>query len=483
MKRCFLVCVALVALVAASCTGKGGSVNASGTTTTAAASSSGDTTATSKTGPQKFGTLDSPCGKAPSGTTVSIAKADAGKGTDKLYLGVANERTNQIPGTANLLKEMWDTSVAFAKWCNDQGGIDGVQVSLVDLDAKVTNVPGAMATACTDTFALVGGGWAQDNLAFSGQTGTDFYKCKMIAFPGFAVSTQFAGASGVVQAVPNPPYDRSVTWLENLVKLYPDKMSKVVGVYANVPSLKINMDQITSAKVKGMNFVGQPISYNAVGSNDWNGLAEQIISSGAKAVSLVGQPGGMSALSQALKGQNWDGLLFADSNEYSPDLINDAGPAAVEGNVVRIAYHPFEEADKWPAVKQYVDIMNTDGPADPTIALLGQQSWSAWLLFATSAKSCIEGSGNGQLSRDCVRQAASQVHDWTGGGLHAATDPGKGTPTKCSMLVTVKDGKWTRLFPKLKSADDTQDGFSCLGLQKVQGDFGTATTDPGYKSY
>jgi hypothetical protein len=332
-------------------------------------------------------------------------------------------------------------------------------------------------------FSLVGGGWAQDNLAFSGQNGTDFYKCHMIAFPGFAVSTQFSDASGVVQAVPNPPHNRSVTWLQNLVKLDPDKMAKTVGVYANVPSLKINMDQITASKVTGMKFVAPAISYNAIGSNDWNGLAEQVISSGAKAVSFVGQPGGMSALSEALKAQNWDGVMFADSNEYSPDLINDAGAPAVEGTAVRVAYHPFEEADKWPAVKQYVDIMGSDGPPDATVALLGQQSWSAWMLFATSAKSCIEGSGNGQLSRDCVRQAVSQIHDWTGGGLHPPTDPGAGGPAKCSMLVTVKNGKWTRLFPQLKSADDKLDGFSCSALENVPGDFGTPTTDPSYKTF
>jgi ABC-type branched-subunit amino acid transport system substrate-binding protein len=479
MKRCFLVCLALVALVAASCTGKGGS--ATGTTTSAG--SSGTTAATSQTGPQKFGTLDSPCGKAPSGKTVSILKSDAGTGTDKLYLGVANERSNTIPGDAGLLKEMWDSSVAFAKWCNDQGGIDGLQISLVDLDAKVLNVAQVMGTACTGVFSLVGGGWAEDNLAFTGQSGSDFYKCKMIAFPGFAVSTQFSEASGVVQALPNPPNTRPNVWLKNLVKLYPDDMKKAIGVYGQVPSLKANMDQITDAKVPGMTFIGDSIPYQAVGTNNWAQLAGQIISSGAKAVSFVGQPGGMSALSQALKEQNWPGIMFADSNEYSPDLINDSGAAAVEGAVVRIAYHPFEEADKWPATKQYVQIMHDDGPSDPTIALLGQQSFSAWLLFATSAKSCIEGSGDGQLSRDCIREAASKIHDWTAGGLHPPTDPGKGTPAKCSMLVTVKNGKWARLFPKLKSTDDSLDGFSCGTLDQEQGDFGSATPDPSYKTF
>jgi ABC-type branched-subunit amino acid transport system substrate-binding protein len=425
----------------------------------------------------KFGTLASPCGQAPSGVTASIKAADAGTGTDKLYLGVANERSNTIPGSAGLLKEMWDSSVAFAKWCNDQGGIDGLQISLVDLDAQVLHVSTAMATACTDVFSLVGGGWAQDQLVFSQQAGTDFYKCKMIAFPGFTVSAQFSGASGVISAVPNPAYQRPTVWIRDLAKLYPDKMSKIIGVYGNVPTLKADEDQINAAAstVTG-------VQYDAIGANNWNGLAQQVISSGAQAVSFVGQPGGMSSLSQALKQQQWTGVMFADGNEYSPDLISDAGPAAAEGLVTQIDFHPFEEANRWPATKQYVDIMKKDGPPNAVIALLGQQAWSAWLYFATSAKSCIEGSGNGQLSRDCVRQAASKITTWTGGGLHPPTDPPANKAPECWMLMTVKSGKFVRLAPKLSSST-AKDGFDCAPLATVKGDFGTATPDPSYAKF
>ncbi len=478
MMRRAAVCFALVALVAASCTGKGGSTASTRSTTATTAKSS------SSASNQKFGTLPSPCGKAPTGKTVSIKAGDAGKGSDQLYIGVANERTNTIPGSANLLKEMWDSSNAFATWCNDQGGIDGLKISLIDLDAKVVNVAQEMATACSQTFAMVGGGWAEDNLAFTGQNGSDFYKCKMIAFPGFAVSAQFSDASGVVQAIPNPPHDRPTAWMKDLVKLFPDKMAKVIGVYGNVPTLQITEAQTraTAANVPGIKFVGDAIPYQALGANNWNLLAGQVVSSGAQAVSFVGQPGGMSALSQALKQQGWTGIMFADGNEYSPQLISDAGAAAVEGVDVSLDFHPFEEASKWPAVQQYLDIMKSDGPPGSTIALLGMQSWSSWLLFATSAKKCIEGTGDGQLSRDCVRQAASTIHSWDGGGLHATADPAANTGPTCWMIVTVKDGKWTRLSPKL-GASGTTDGFSCAPLVNVPGDFGTVTTDPSYKTF
>ena len=43
-----------------------------------------------------------------------------------------NDRSAEIrPG---LNKVMYDASVAFAGWCNDQGGIGGLPIEIVDMD-------------------------------------------------------------------------------------------------------------------------------------------------------------------------------------------------------------------------------------------------------------------------------------------------------------------------------------------------------------
>ena len=142
MSRRAIVCVAAAALLAVSCGAKnkvdgGESGDDNPTTTTAAAGGSSD----------GFGTLASPCGAG----SAKVSAADAGKGADKLYVGVANDRTSEIrPG---LLAELWDAGVGFAKWCNEQGGIDGLQIEPVDLDGKLLSVEAAMAKACTDVFA------------------------------------------------------------------------------------------------------------------------------------------------------------------------------------------------------------------------------------------------------------------------------------------------------------------------------------------
>jgi hypothetical protein len=45
------------------------------------------------------------------------------------------------------------------------------------------------------------------------------------------------------------------------------------------------------------------------------------------------------------------------------------------------------------------------------------------------------------------------------------------------MILQVKDGKYERLFPKLKSKDDNGEGFYCTPNITLEGDFGKGNTD------
>ena len=88
---------------------------------------------------------------------------------------------------------------------------------------------------------------------------------------------------------------------------------------------------------------------------------------------------------------------------------------------------PFELADQVPAVKQYMDLVPK---SHGTIGLLGEQSASAFLLWATAVKSC-----GSDVTAKCVLDAAAAQKDWTGGGLHLPTNPGDNTAPKCGMLM------------------------------------------------
>ncbi|MFN8052581.1 MAG: ABC transporter substrate-binding protein [Acidimicrobiales bacterium] len=464
MKRQTVVVVLLfTAMVAAACGAKGADEAAKSGTTTTAAGGSGTT---AEGGAQKFGTLPSPCGKG----NATVQADEAGRGTDKLYIGVGNDREGIRPG---LLKELWDGSLAFVKWCNDQGGINGLQLEAVDLDGKVLEVDKAMATACTDVFAIVGGGWAQDNLIFTGKDGADFHKCKMIAIPGFAVSTDFSEATDQVQPIPNPSREKPSANFDSLAALYPEKIKSFGVVYGNLPSITQNKDQAvgTAKQVKGYGTFAE-ISYDII-SADWAVIAQQVIDQKLELVDFIGEPANLSKFSQALKDQGWNGVLTAETNMYDARLVESSGAAAVEGITVRSAFHPFEEADKFPATKQLVGILDKDVPGWQHAAL-AIQAFSAALLFGTVAKQCAD---EGPINRKCILEKAGAVHEWTGGGLHAASDPGGNHGPKCSMLVQVKNGAFERLYPKVGSKDDSGDGFHCGKTINLQGDFGTGNKD------
>ena len=468
MKKWLMAMLAVTALLSVACGAKNKETTVE---------NEGDSTPTTAVaGPEsaKWGDLDSPCGKG----SYSIQADQAGKGADKLYIGVASDKGSEIrPG---LNKEMFDGSVAFAQWCNDQGGIGGLQIEPVDIDGKLLSVEQAMATACAEVFMMVGGGFAQDDLEFSGKDGSDFHKCGLADVPGFAVSVKKANSNGQVQPIPHPAYTTGTTWLQDFKKVYPEEAEKSFIVWGDLPSLQLIRDQFKAgAAATDIEVVGDE-GYPPVGVADWTPLAQKVIESGAGSMYFVGEPTNLSSLLAKLKEQGWKGKAILETNMYDATLFS-AGPNVADGAVIRTAIHMFEEADKWPAVKQFEENLKAQLP-DGKQALLGMQSTSAWLLFATAANDCAKANDN-VLERNCVLKAASAVSDWTGGGIHGTTDPAGGAdaiPPTCNTLIEVKDGKFTRLYPKIGGDDDDLDGFHCPddAIAKVPEDFGQGAVDP-----
>ncbi|MFM8382814.1 MAG: hypothetical protein ACKOA6_12600, partial [Actinomycetota bacterium] len=127
------------------------------------------------------------------------------------------------------------------------------------------------------------------------------------------------------------------------------------------------------------------------------------------------------------------------------------------------------------AMTDYLDMMATYNP-EGRIAGLGLQATSAMLLFVTAANACLDANGN-VLERECVLAQGKQISSWTGGGLHAETNPSANVPPPCTIIMEVRNGTWTRLFPEIGSADDNGNGWHCdpAGVVQITGDFGDVT--------
>ncbi len=463
----------VVALVAGACSAKGDEQGGTGESEESEPVGSQQPTTDAAAG--SFGDLEAVCGEG----DLTVEPDQAAGSPDTLRIGVANDRSSQIrPG---LNKEIWDTSQAFAAWCNDQGGIGGLPIEIVDLDARLLEVETVMTKACKGVFMMVGGGFVQDNLEFSGKPNSDFHRCGLADIPAITVSPEKSESNGQVQPLPHPATKISNSWLQGYIALEPDNAASIAEVWGNLPSMQAikNMALATIAS-QDVDLVGV-FDYPATGLADWTPLAQEIIGSGARSFHFVGEPNYIGTLVKTLREQGWDGNPVLETNAYDQLFIDTAGAENAKGTVIRTSFHPFEEADRWPATRQYIDIVNEE-VQDAKIAFLGLQSWSAWLLFATAAKDCAASNDN-VLSRDCVLEAAAAIDDWTAGGLHASSDPGPegGVPGACEMSLTVSSaGHFERLSPEIDSEDDDGGGFECFedNLVDVPENAGLGVVDP-----
>ncbi len=467
MKRTLAVLLLATALLASACgasgsTGKGeeGEGKSDTTETTQGANDAA------------FGELTNLCADG----DFKVKADEAGKGADKLYLAVANDRSAQI--RTGLNKVLYDSSVAFADWCNENGGVGGLKIEVIDADAALFNVEAAMTTVCSDAFAMVGGGFVMDDLEFSGKDASDFHKCGMIDIPGFGVSAKKADSNGQVQPVPNPGTSVANTWLRDFMKLYPEESKTWAVAYGEIPSLEFVKDKyLAAAKDVGLNSVGT-MKFPAVNVADWTPYARRFIDMKATSLTFVAEVENLTGfLSKAVE-QGWKGTPIVETNMYEPML--SAEPAA-EGTVMRMTYHPLEEKDMWPGIQKYLDI-NAKYVPGGDLGGLGLQGTSAWLLFVTAANACGE-KNDGEISRTCILEEAAKVDDWTGGGLHGPQDPEPAATAKaspCSLLMVVKDGKFTRLYPEIDGENDDSAGFHCPdnGVTEVPANKGKGAVDP-----
>ncbi|MFM7756529.1 MAG: ABC transporter substrate-binding protein, partial [Actinomycetota bacterium] len=266
----------------------------------------------------------------------------------------------------------------------------------------------------------------------------------------------------------------------------PEDMQAYATVYADLLTSQIVERQYVeiAEKLGGVNVVDR-IPFNPTGETSWAPIVLRLKSSGVKAMSFVGVP---EVLAQLLKAMDEVGyrpnLIMNDAGFYAEILLTRAGTSA-EGVVVRTAFSLFEEADRVPAVRDYLDMMATYNPSGK-VAGLGMQSTSAFLLFARAARDCIAANG-GVLTRVCVMSTASTVTDWTGGGLHAPSSPGTNDPSPCYQIIHVVDGAFTRLYPPLEPTDAdlalvptaelTDTGWACdpSTVVQLEGDYGDAS--------
>jgi hypothetical protein len=459
MARRLVVGLAVLALVAGACSSDRGD-DPSGSEDLGAPL--GDTAPADE---NAFGTLPSPCGEGEPGALPTGGDEGDTQGITDDSIVVGTIADPGFAGAPGLNQEIFDAGEAFATWCNEQGGINGRQLDLTQYDAAITEYQPQVEAACRQDFAIVGDGAVQDN--FWGPIGA---ACGLVDIAGFAVTPEKAGASGpgvteetrVVQPVPNPS-DRYPTGAIRLLnEEHPGAIEHVGILFGDLATTEIQKDRVVEALEGEGGTVVYEAPTNILGEANWSPFAAAIEDAGVEWLIVIGAAEGTALLQSALGEIGYHPeVTLLETNFYDPAYIDATGPEA-NGTYIRMVFTPFEEADTNPATAKYIELVEA---VDGKVALLGAQSMSAWLLFATAANECDDA---GNLSRSCLLETAGSVTEWDGGGLHAAGDPSTNGPPPCVMLVEVQDGEFVRHAP--------DEGFVCDddAIATLTGDYSTS---------
>ncbi len=395
-------------------------------------------------------------------------------------------------GAKGLDQELFDTAAAFTNWCNSFGGINGRKIHVTLADGKLFESQQRMVEACdAKTFMAVGGGSVFDDTMQKDRLG-----CKSGAIPqvaGYLVTVTASDSDLTKQPLPNPGNSQTVGAYNYLKQKFPQDWSHIGIMTGEIATTEV----VAKRNQEALEGMGAKIVYNGLyppqGTDNWRPYVSAMQAKGVKGLYWVGQPAGLGQMVSAAKGLglklDW---IQTDANHYDPTLFTNANPqSAANGIYVRSAIAPFLPGAPMNAVtSQYVQLVkqndactsavSTTGgtacTATKKIAYLGDQSMSAWLLWAKGVDAC-----GANVTRDCVWAQLNKVTSWTGGGLHAETNPGTGVAPACYVLFEAQNGKFT--MPNI-NADNGIYNCDPSNVVALKGNYGKGAKcpNPAYAS-
>jgi ABC-type branched-subunit amino acid transport system substrate-binding protein len=129
------------------------------------------------------------------------------------------------------------------------------------------------------------------------------------------------------------------------------------------------------------------------------------------------------------------------SNCYDQALITQGG-TAVEGQYVTLSQLPLTESGENAALANYLKSVPRS-----QINGYGSYAWAAGILFRDAVNAAVQKNGKNGLTRAALLTALSQNHAFNADGMFGTIDIGNRVPTPCFMILQVRNGKFTRVYP------------------------------------
>jgi hypothetical protein len=356
------------------------------------------------------------------------------------------------PGAAlapGLEQEYFDVALAFTKWCNAAGGINGRRIQLDRYDAKLFDGAARTLDACQLDFMLVGNGNALDAPDVRPRLA-----CKLGQVPALAISPQAVRAGLQVQAtISNVTGFYAVGPLKALLAAYPSPDPKLAIGSSSLSSLSPQGDYAKQAYASiGVNIAAVQEKPAAV--PNFRSYMEQLRLSGATAYTeLAAQDPGPEVTAMSDVGWNPSFVLWG-IQFYDPKSVAAARSVAFPPSYVALGALPSEVADDFPVLQQVREIM-TGAIKHPRYTAFTGLAISAWTLWAKSATEC-----GAQLTQSCVLDRAGSYSNWTSGGIFPphSTAPGRETQSPCFLLMRLTP---TGFVYDRKATSPTNGLFNC----------------------
>ena len=368
----------------------------------------------------------SPCGKGHAAGATDVGITD-----DAITIATIQDVGGLRPG---LFKANQKAMEAFVAWCNSEGGINGRKLDLVKYDSALLDAYPQYVRACDHSFAIVGEAVIFDD-AGTKPTG----ECGIPSVVALATTAARQSQDTVFMPLPNVPGKLAIGRYRWLKQRYPGVGKRAAMLYPNTSTTKNSgQKNVAGAEQVGFDFVYQGVTeINVV---NWGPFVDQIRQHDITYLAMVADFVNWAGLqremvAQGVKVRVADGI----SSLYTPEYLDQVGVAA-EGTLVPLPTAMFEEASKIPELARYLKWMKKVGGTPSSISV---QGWSAGLLFATAAQSL-----GSDLTRERLVAAMEDIHRWNGNGVHGTSDPGSRIPSSCYLVLEVRDGKFTRLYPK-----------------------------------
>mgnify|MGYP001178609233 FL=1 len=377
---------------------------------------------------EMFGDIVWPCNPG-----TATGATDQGVTDTSILIGGGDDRGYAASLGLNITQT--DTLKAFVEKCNELGGINGREVLVELYDAKIFEVSTVWLDACPRMFMMVSEGFAVDSLGEETRV-----QCELAHIPTYTVSAAAAHGPMMIQPVPNPSDRNPLSMASYIAETYPDAIGKSATMYGNFAATIETKDKtLSSYPPLGFEFIAN-LEYNIVGEDDWTPFVLELKNAGVEHIYFTGTclPN-YQAFRATASVNGFEAIYTTDANFYENSCREANGDGVMNNTYVRMAFIPFEEREYAPGVNDYLEIMDEKGGE---VALLGMQAASAFLLWATAAKAC-----GSNLTRSCVLEEAAKIDEWSGGGMHVASDPGVNEPPPCGIVIELVGTTYERIFP------------------------------------